>query len=61
MLGGNGQGGRWIVVSPEEGAVGEIELPAALNPVQITSDAVVSVERDALGVESVHVYRLVRH
>ena len=61
VLGGNGQGGRWIVVSPEEGAVGEIELPAALNPVQITSDAVVSVERDTLGVESVHVYRLVRH
>lgn len=60
LLSGNGYGGRWLIVSPSGGRVGEIELPAKLSPVQITNDALVGIRRDSLGVESVEVYRLAR-
>jgi hypothetical protein len=58
---GSGRGGRWSIVSPDGATVKDIELPAELSPVQITTDALVGVQRDSLGVESVHVYRVVRH
>lgn len=61
LLGASGQGGRWTILSPEGERVGEIALPADLNPVWIGEDALVGLRRDPLGVESVHVYRLVRH
>ncbi len=54
-------GGNWLVISPEGVEVGWVEVPAGLAPVQITSDAVVGIYRDELGVESVRVHSLSRH
>ena len=40
--------------------MGSVELPSELEPHQITSDAVVGIVRDELGVESVRVHSLER-
>ena len=56
-----GPGGNWLVISPEGAEVGWLEMPEGLEPVQITSDAVVGIYRDELGVESVRVHSLSRH
>ena len=59
-LGRPGPGGVWRVLSPEGVQVSEVSMPEELEPSQITSDRVVGIRRDDLGVESVQVYRLVR-
>ncbi len=55
-----GPGGDWMIFSPEGVQVGSIELPSDLEPYHITSDAVVGIVRDELGVESVQVHSLAR-
>jgi hypothetical protein len=55
-----GSGGRWIVLAPDGTRVTEIDLPADLQPVSITRDAVIGIHRDALDVEYVRVYELER-
>lgn len=59
-LAGGGAGGRWSVLAPGGHVVGTIDVPADLEVVRITSEAVVGIARDALGVESVRVHRLER-
>lgn len=52
--------GRWWIVDPEGRWLGELELPAGLQLSDANADAVVGVQRDGLGVESVVVYPLTR-
>jgi hypothetical protein len=59
-LAGAGPGGRWRVLSPEGEDAGSVEIPHGLVPTQITSDRIVGIHRDELGVESVRVYALTR-
>jgi hypothetical protein len=56
----SGPGGEWLVISPEGAEVGWIEVPAGLELVQVTSNSVVGLHRDDLGVESVRVHLLTR-
>jgi hypothetical protein len=53
-------GGVWRVFSPAGRDVGRVRVPAGLQPVQVTANAIVGIFRDADGVESVHVHRLLR-
>ncbi|MEE2897432.1 MAG: hypothetical protein VX815_03095 [Gemmatimonadota bacterium] len=55
-----GPGGEWLVISPDGSEVGWIEVPAGLELVQVTSNSVVGLHRDDLGVESVRVHLLTR-
>ena len=56
-----GAGGRWLVLSPTGEDVGWIDVPAGLEPVQITRDAVLGVSADAAGSARVlRVHRLER-
>jgi hypothetical protein len=57
---GGGSGGRWTLLSANGEPAGAIDVPAGLEPVYITRDAVVGISRDSLGVERVHVHRLTR-
>lgn len=57
---GTGPGSRWIVFSSEGERVGTVTLPDELSPVRITSDAVVGIRRNELGVEFVQVHPLER-
>ncbi len=59
--GRTGPGGEWRVFSPEGEEVGRVEVPDGLLLHQISSDAVVGVYRDELGVEFVRVYSLKRY
>lgn len=60
-LGGRaGAGGAWRVFAPDGQEVGDIVMPADLEPVQITRDAVVGIARDDLGVERIRVHELRR-
>jgi hypothetical protein len=59
-IGGAGPGGEWLVLSPSGEPVGSIEVPAGIEPAQITADAVVGIRHDPDDRESVHVHRLVR-
>jgi hypothetical protein len=60
-VGGSGPGGKWLVFSPVGVQVGSVEVPPDLEPAFITTDAMVGIRRDALGVESVRVHLLKRH
>ena len=55
-----GGGGRWLVLSPDGEVSGSVEVPAGLRPSQITTDRLVGVHVDPLGVESVQVHSLSR-
>jgi hypothetical protein len=55
-----GPGGDWLILSPAGALVGTVSLPADLEPMQITRDAVVGITRDELGVEYVRVHGLER-
>jgi hypothetical protein len=57
---GTGPGGDWLVVSPQGQLAGTIRLPDDLEPTYISTDAVVGVRRDTLGVESVALHALSR-
>ncbi len=59
-IGRAGTGGRWSILLPTGASVGFVNLPAELEPLQITSNAVVGIWRDALGVEFVRVHSLQR-
>jgi hypothetical protein len=59
-LTGPGPGGVWVVLSPEGEEVGEVEIPADLEPAVILSHAVVGIRRDELGIESVRIHRVDR-
>ena len=65
-LGGNvgtgptGPGGHWEIFSPEGDPLGSVEMPEGLIPYQVTSDRLVGVHRDELGVERVRVHRVER-
>jgi hypothetical protein len=56
-----GGGGRWLVFSSSGEARGSVEIPEGVGPIQITSDALVGIRIDALGVESVQVHQISRH
>lgn len=60
-IGRSGPGGPWTILSPEGTEVGSLDTPDGLEPYQITSDRIVGIHRDELGVESVRVYPLRRH
>jgi hypothetical protein len=60
LLGGSGPGGLWRVFAPDGTEVDPVRVPDELEPVTITSDAVVGIRRDELGVESVRVHVLRR-
>jgi hypothetical protein len=55
-----GPGGTWSIVSPDGAVVGSVAVPADLELVQITEDAVLGIARDELDVEYVRVYPLER-
>lgn len=55
-----GQGGNWIILSPAGARVGSVNVPGDLELVQITSNAIIGIARDELGVESVRVHELKR-
>jgi hypothetical protein len=55
-----GAGGEWLIVSSGGAVVGSVAVPADLELMQITEDAVVGVARDELGVEYVRLHRLDR-
>lgn len=55
-----GVGGDWLLFSPSGAALPSVAVPSRLEPVSITRDAVVGIQRDELGVESVCVHRLER-
>ena len=57
---GGAGGGKWVILSPEGAVVDTIALPANLEPMQITRDAVVGISLDDLDVQHVHVYGLER-
>ena len=59
-LAGGGPGGRWSVLSPDGNVVGTVDVPDELEILSITSDAVVGISRDTLGVEVVRVHHLER-
>ena len=59
--GGVGNGGGWLVITPDGSDAGSIEVPDGLELTQITRTSVVGIRRDALGVESVHVHRVRRN
>lgn len=59
-LGSGGPGGRWTIFTPEGVQVGSVNMPQELEPFYISSEAVVGIRRDALGVESVRVHALQR-
>jgi hypothetical protein len=60
-FGGSGQGGDWVVLSPDGVVLDTIALPVDLGePMQITRDAVVGIATDELGVQYVRVYALER-
>jgi hypothetical protein len=52
--------GRWLVFAPDGTQVTEVEIPADVQPVSITRDALIGIHRDDLDVESVRVYELER-
>jgi hypothetical protein len=52
---------RWDIITRDGAAAGHIMVPAGLEPMQITADAVVGIHRDEFGVESVRVHDLSRH
>ena len=58
--GRSGPGGLWRVFTPDGEEVGQVEIPAGLEPYQVTEDKVLGVYFDELGVEYVRVYELVR-
>jgi hypothetical protein len=53
-------GGAWTIYAPDGSRAGSFHIPDGVRPVQITARALVGVHHDALGVESVVVYPLVR-
>jgi len=55
-----GPGGTWTILSAEGARVGTVRVPADLEPMQITANAVVGVAKDEFGVESVRVHELKR-
>jgi len=57
----SGGGGPWLLFSPQGEPLGSIEVPPEVRPAQITSDALVGIRVDSLGVESVQVHSLVRN
>jgi hypothetical protein len=59
-LPGGGPGGRWTILSPAGVKVGEIDMPRDLEPLRITTDAVIGVALDELDVETVRVHALRR-
>ena len=59
-LGGPGTGGGWLVLSPTGLAITSVEIPVDLEPTFIAEDAIVGIQRDEHGVESVCVFGLNR-
>jgi hypothetical protein len=55
-----GPGGRWLVLSSEGAEVGWIDVPAGLEPVQVTRDAVVGSSHGNSGLAFVRVHPLTR-
>jgi hypothetical protein len=56
----DGAGGSWTVLSPDGVSIGSVETPAGIEPAYITSNALVAIARDDLGVESVRVHSVRR-
>jgi hypothetical protein len=42
---------RWDVISPDRGWLGTVRMPERFRPVQVGTDWVLGVARDAFGVE----------
>lgn len=59
-LGGSGTGGDWLVLSPTGLPITSVEVPADLEPTFVAEDAIVGIQKDERGVESVCVFGLTR-
>lgn len=57
---GTGSGGEWRILSADGTRVGSVRVPDRLELTEVTSEAVVGIRRDELGVESVEVHALER-
>jgi hypothetical protein len=57
---GGGAEGPWLILSPTGEVAGYMEIPQGLRPTQITTDRVVGIHVDSLGIESVQVHTLSR-
>lgn len=55
-----GRGGEWIVFSPDGSRLTSVRMPDGLRPTEITSDAVVGVRRNEVGVIKVRIRPLER-
>ncbi|MGH7470114.1 MAG: hypothetical protein ACRENP_19385 [Longimicrobiales bacterium] len=55
-----GPGGVWTILSPDGVKVGSVKVPDDIEPMQITTNALVGIVKDDLGVESVRVHELKR-
>lgn len=56
----NSTGGDWHILSPDGVRVGTVAMPTNFEPYSISTDALIGIVRDQLGVEFVHVYDLRR-
>ena len=61
IRGGVGSQGAWRVFTLDGRYVTSVDIPNGLELTQVTRTSVVGIRRDALGTESVHVYRVRRN
>ena len=61
IRGGVGSQGAWRVFTLDGRYVTSVDIPNGLELTQVTRTSVVGIRRDALGIESVHVYRVRRN
>ncbi len=55
-----GTGGSWLVISPAGRRITSVEVPVDLEPTFVAEDAIVGIQRDEHGVESVCAFGLIR-
>ena len=55
-----GKGGEWLVIAPDGVTSTTVQVPSQLEPSLITSNDMVGIRRDELGVESVCVHPVLR-
>lgn len=60
LIGRQRNGGAWVVARPDGSIVAEVSMPRDVQLMDVSGAFLVGVARDALGVESVRVYELLR-
>ncbi|MHB1195086.1 MAG: NHL repeat-containing protein [Longimicrobiales bacterium] len=58
---GIGVGGTWLVLTRDGRSISSVTVPSQLEPASITSNDMIGIRKDELGVESVCVHRVNRH